>query len=136
MTQDEASERLMIAKRTLSGYEKGRRVPDDIACRMAEIYNKSTLIIWHIKEHTPLGKWIPETRELVDIQQLDGLKVITILAKDEMQNAENAVRRITETEETKDLLIYKKYIKSALSKLISLTLFLEKKEDSTVYECN
>lgn len=62
-TQEQASELLNIAPRTLSAYENNGGVPDDIVAKMAEIYNVPLLAFWHIKEFSPLGKFLPDYYE-------------------------------------------------------------------------
>ena len=39
LTQEQASELLCVEVRSLSGYENGAKVPDDIVARMADGYN-------------------------------------------------------------------------------------------------
>lgn len=61
-TQEEAAERLYIGTRTLGSYETGTTVPpDDVVCRMSEIYNTPWLAYEHLKNSSAVGqKYLPD----------------------------------------------------------------------------
>jgi transcriptional regulator with XRE-family HTH domain len=62
-TQEQAAEMLGVAPRTLSDYENERaRVPDDVVAAMADVYNCPLLAWWHLKNHSVLGKFLPDVQ--------------------------------------------------------------------------
>lgn len=62
LTQDQAAELLYISPRSLLEYEAGRTVPpDDIVCRMVEVYGAKHLAYLHLKQSTEVGRrFLPE----------------------------------------------------------------------------
>lgn len=57
LTQEAASERLHIASRSLSDYERDKVIPDDeIVMKMVKIYNSKMLGWWHLRNNSPLAK--------------------------------------------------------------------------------
>lgn len=63
-TQEQASERLNVAARTLSDYENGHApVPDDIAAKMAEIYGAPRMAWLHMKRTSAISRYLPEIAE-------------------------------------------------------------------------
>jgi transcriptional regulator with XRE-family HTH domain len=61
LTQEDASEKLGVAPRTLSDYENGHaRVPDDIVDAMCDLYNAPILAWWHLKNTSKLGRRLPD----------------------------------------------------------------------------
>ena len=91
-TQEKASEMLHISPRTLSDYENGHtRVPDDIVAAMTEIYNAPLLAWWHLKETSPLGKFLPD---LLVPQTNGDMAFQLVLAEDELSPAVNSIKRI------------------------------------------
>ena len=55
-TQEQASQKLNVAVRTLSDYENGHApVPDDIAAKMAEIYRAPRLAYQHMKRTSAIA---------------------------------------------------------------------------------
>ena len=67
MTQEEAAERLYISSRSLLEYEAGRTIPpDDVVCRMVEVYDAKHLAYLHLKNATEVGR-----RFLPDLHLLD-----------------------------------------------------------------
>lgn len=68
LTQEQAAEQLYISVRSLAEYEAGRTIPpDDVVCRMVEIYNTRYLAYLHLKNSTGVGRrFLPELH-LVDL---------------------------------------------------------------------
>lgn len=62
LTQNEASELLYISTRSLLEYEAGRTIPpDDVVCRMVEVYRDKSLAYQHLQQSTEVGrKFLPE----------------------------------------------------------------------------
>ncbi len=62
LTQEKASEFLRISKDSLSAYERGiTRTPDDIVCKMIEVYGTRWLAYEHLRESTLVGqKYLPK----------------------------------------------------------------------------
>lgn len=62
MTQEQAAELLYISARSLAEYEAGRTIPpDDVVCRMVEIYKAKHLAYLHLKNSTEVGRrFLPE----------------------------------------------------------------------------
>ena len=56
LSQAEAAELLSVEVRSISNYENGSRVPDDIVRAMVQAYNAPLLGLWHLKENNPVGK--------------------------------------------------------------------------------
>ena len=64
MTQEYAADQLFIDVKTLSNYENGKSpVPDETVAKMAEIYGIYSLPFYHLKYHSPLGKYLPDYKE-------------------------------------------------------------------------
>jgi hypothetical protein len=54
---------LNVSTRSLSEYESGRRaVPDDIVAKMIEVYGDQSLMWWHWKHFSPLGRYLPDVQ--------------------------------------------------------------------------
>lgn len=68
LTQEQAAELLHVSVRSLAEYESGRTTPpDDVVCRMVEIYNTGYLAYLHLKNSTEVGRrFLPELH-LVDL---------------------------------------------------------------------
>jgi transcriptional regulator with XRE-family HTH domain len=62
LTQEQAAEQLYISVRSLAEYEAGRTIPpDDVVCRMVEVYNTRYLAYLHLKNSTEVGRrFLPE----------------------------------------------------------------------------
>jgi len=62
MTQEQAAEQLYISVRSLAEYEAGRTIPpDDVVCRMVEVYKAKHLAYLHLKQSTEVGRrFLPE----------------------------------------------------------------------------
>jgi len=89
-TQESVLELLGVEIRSLSDYETGkRRVPDDIVCKMAEIYNAPLLAIWHLKTTSELGKrYLPD---IFPTQTDNDIGLQTIMANRDAKKAEDSV---------------------------------------------
>ena len=68
LTQEQAAELLHVSVRSLTEYEAGRTIPpDDVVCRMVEVYNTRYLAYLHLKNSTEVGRrFLPELH-LVDL---------------------------------------------------------------------
>lgn len=78
LTQEQASERLYISTRSLAEYEAGRTTPpDDVVCRMVEIYKARYLAYMHLKQSTEVGQ-----RFLPDLHILDLPRSVLKLQKE------------------------------------------------------
>lgn len=77
-TQEQAAELLYISVRSLAEYEAGRTVPpDDVVCRMVEIYRAKHLAYLHLKNSTEVGR-----RFLPDLHILDLPRSVLKLQKE------------------------------------------------------
>lgn len=77
LTQEEAAELLNVSPRTLSDYESGKSVPpDDVVCRMIEVYKADWLAYKHLKQ-TEIGN-----RYLPNIDSTDLAKSVLRLQKE------------------------------------------------------
>lgn len=64
-TQMDVVDQLGVADTTLSAYENGARVPDDIVDKMCELYNDPLLAYWHMRQTTLLGaKYLPPITQI------------------------------------------------------------------------
>lgn len=78
LTQEEAAELLHISPRTLLEYESGRIIPpDDIVCKMVEVYGAKHLAYLHLKNSTEVGR-----RFLPDLHILDLPRSVLKLQKE------------------------------------------------------
>ena len=77
LTQEEAAELLNVSPRTLSDYEQGKTIPpDDVVCRMIEVYKADWLAYKHLKQ-TEIGN-----RYLPNIDSTDLAKSVLRLQKE------------------------------------------------------
>lgn len=62
LTQEQAAEQLYISVRSLAEYEAGRTIPpDDVVCRMVDVYGDKSLAYLHLKQSTEVGrKFLPD----------------------------------------------------------------------------
>jgi DNA-binding XRE family transcriptional regulator len=92
LTQSHAAELLHVSERSLSDYENDRtKVPDDVASIMADVYRSPHLALWHLKETSPLGKFIPE----MAMPQTNGdMAFQLILADDQLSPAVETIKKI------------------------------------------
>lgn len=78
LTQEEAAERLYISTRSLLEYEAGRTIPpDDVVCRMVEVYGAKHLAYLHLKNATEVGR-----RYLPDLHIMDLPRSVLKLQKE------------------------------------------------------
>ena len=78
LTQEQAAEQLYISVRSLAEYEAGRTIPpDDVVCRMVELYNARHLAYLHLKQSTEVGR-----RFLPDLHILDLPRSVLKLQKE------------------------------------------------------
>jgi len=91
-TQEHAAELLHISVRTLSDYENGHaKVPDDVVDAMAGHYHSPLLAWWHLKNHSVLGKYLPE----VSMPETIGdMAFQAILAQDDLAPTIEAVKNL------------------------------------------
>lgn len=75
LTQEQASEKLNIAWRTLAYYESGqRKIPDDIACLMSDVYEAPVIkYIW--LKNTRCGKGLPNINSKNLIENIMSLAI-------------------------------------------------------------
>jgi transcriptional regulator with XRE-family HTH domain len=99
LTQEQAVEKISeiigkdkdLAVRTLSDYENGGKVPDYVVAAMADVYECPKLGYWHLRNHNPLGKFLPE----VTMPQTQGdMAFNLILAQDEIAPNAAAIKQI------------------------------------------
>lgn len=91
MTQEDAAELLHVSERSLSAYENGATVPDDIVDRMAQVYNAPLLACWHMKYHSVLGKYLPD---VFDPATNSDMAFQLILARDDLNPATEVIKEI------------------------------------------
>ncbi|NBI08093.1 helix-turn-helix domain-containing protein [Senegalia massiliensis] len=62
LTQEKAAQFLRVSKDSLSAYERGiTPTPDDIVCKMIELYKSEWLAYEHLRQSTMVGrKYLPE----------------------------------------------------------------------------
>lgn len=78
MTQEQAAEQLYISVRSLAEYEAGRTTPpDDVVCRMIDVYGDRSLAYMHLKNSTEVGR-----RFLPDLHILDLPRSVLKLQKE------------------------------------------------------
>jgi len=78
LTQEQAAEQLYISVRSLAEYEAGRTTPpDDVACRMIDVYGDRSLAYMHLKQSTEVGR-----RFLPDLHILDLPRSVLKLQKE------------------------------------------------------
>lgn len=128
LTQEQASEPLGVEVRRLSDYENGAKVPDDIVDKMAEVYNAPLLAIWHLKENSPLGRYLPN---VIETQTNNDLGFQTVLANKDTDKAEDYIVSILEDgqltiEDMPNIEAYIVSIDAAIGKLLSAKAYIEK----------
>ena len=127
-TQEHAAELLHISPRTLSDYENGHtRVPDDIVSAMADHYNSPLLAWWHLKNHSVLGKYLPE----IQMPQTNGDMAFQLwMAQNDLVPTVKEVMEILSgeicSEKSKDLAVAMGKIKQAKSMLLSAIIYSER----------
>lgn len=128
LTQEEASEKLHIAVRTLSKYENEGGVPDCTVEAMCELYNTPLLAWWHLKNFSQLGKYLPE----ISVVSTTGDMIFQLLlAKDELSDAFDAIK-IIYSDEKIDVDEQDEYIRRTNElrciggKIMSATVYAEK----------
>ena len=127
-TQEHAAELLHISPRTLSDYENGHtKVPDDIVSAMADHYNSPLLAWWHLKNHSVLGKYLPE----IQMPQTNGDMAFQLwMAQNDLVPTVKEVMEILSgeicSEKSKDLAVAMGKIKQAKSMLLSAIIYSER----------
>ena len=78
LTQEQAADRLFISVRSLAEYEAGRTTPpDDVVCRMVDVYGDKSLAYMHLKQSTEVGR-----RFLPDLHIMDLPRSVLKLQKE------------------------------------------------------
>lgn len=78
LTQEQAAEQLYISVRSIAEYESGRTIPpDDVVCRMVDLYGDRSLAYLHLKQSTEVGR-----RYLPDLHILDLPRSVLKLQKE------------------------------------------------------
>ncbi len=78
LTQEQAAEQLYISVRSIAEYEAGRTPPpDDVVCRMVDVYGAKHLAYLHLKQSTEVGR-----RFLPDLHILDLPRSVLKLQKE------------------------------------------------------
>jgi transcriptional regulator with XRE-family HTH domain len=78
LTQEQAAEMLYISVRSIAEYEAGRTIPpDDIVCKMIDLYKAYWLGYQHLKQASEVGR-----RFLPDIQISDLAMAVLRLQKE------------------------------------------------------
>jgi len=91
LTQEQAAEQLYISVRSLAEYEAGRTIPpDDVVCRMVEVYNTRYLAYLHLKNSTEVGR-----RFLPELHIMD-LPISVLKLQKEVDDVTNIRRDIVE----------------------------------------
>lgn len=129
LSQERAAELLNVSPRTLSDYENGHtRVADDIVSAMAEVYDCPLLAWWHIKETSPLGKFLPD---IVMPKTHGDMAFQLISAQGNLAHAVESVKEIMSDgiihdHEREDFDRSMEKVRVAKSKLLSTILYAEK----------
>ena len=133
-TQEQAAELLHIAVRTLSEYENGGNVPDEIVAMMADQYRAPVLAWWHLKTTSVLGKFLPE---IIAPTTHGDIAFLADSSKDELEKAvcllkESMPKLIVINEEKHSMSM--NLIKSAYESLFAIVTHAEQiKLDSQKY---
>lgn len=136
LTQEQASEPIGVEVRRLSDYENGSKVPDDVVDRMADVYNAPLLAIWHLKENSPLGRYLPN---VIETQTNNDLGFQTVLANKDTDKAEDYIVAILEDglltgEDMPNVEAYIVSIDAAIGKLLSAKAYIEKERRKLIGE--
>ncbi|MCI8442538.1 MAG: helix-turn-helix transcriptional regulator [Provencibacterium sp.] len=91
LTQEAAAELLHVSERSLSAYENGAEVPEDIVDRMSQAYNSPLLACWHMKHHNVLGKYLPD---VFDPATNGDMAFQLIIARDDLDPATEIIKEI------------------------------------------
>lgn len=68
LTQEQAAEMLFISVRSVAEYEAGRIIPpDDVVCRMIELYRARHLAYLHLKNSSEVGRRYLPDLDIVDL---------------------------------------------------------------------
>lgn len=129
-TQVQAAELLNVCERTLSDYENGGRVPDEIVAKMAEEYNAPMLAWWHLKETSVLGRYLPE---LIMPATHNDMAFQLVLAEDEIVKVVAGVKEILsngriDDDEWSKFAEQRSLINKTAGKLLSVLIYADQLE--------
>lgn len=128
LTQEHAAELLHISPRSLSDYENGHtKVPEDIVSAMADHYNSPLLAWWHLKNHSVLGKFLPD----IQMPQTNGDMAFQLwMAQNDLVPTVKTVMEILGgeicKEKSKDLATAMDKVKQVKSMLLSAIIYSKK----------
>lgn len=125
-TQQQALEFLCVADTTLSSYENGANVPDDVVDRMCQLYNDPLLAYWHLQHTTALGmKYLPPILRITSggemaFQSIVAQSKINPTVESITQIMSDGIVRLTEAQDwAQDI----EALKDITSRLYSVLLF-------------
>lgn len=126
--QDYAAGALGVAVRTLSDYENDKMpVPDDIVDHMCKIYDTRYLAMWHLKNKSRLGQYLPD---FFEPQTIGDMMFSFALAQDGVGEAYDSIRKIFSDRhlsvgELPSMTDAVKVAREALKNLTSIVLYAE-----------
>ena len=127
-SQEYAAGLLSVSPRTLSDYENDKaNVPDDVVYKMCEIYDTRQLAMWHLKNKSPLGEFLPEVYEPTSVGDMVFSLAIAMDTSAEAYTAISTVMRDRKLQE-EELPVFLEAIKKAKeanSNLTSIIIFAE-----------
>lgn len=136
LTQEKAAELLAVSTRWLAEYESGRApVPDEIVCKMVEIYDAPWLAYQHLKQSTKIGrKFLPDI-EILDVARavLKFKKEVQDIEKLDKDMIEIACDGVIDTHEKRWQEI-KKEVSEVISAAIALMLSEVNKKEKALME--
>lgn len=132
LNQDYAAGALAVSVRTLSDYENDKLpVPDDIVDRMCQLYDTRYLAMWHLKNKSRLGQYLPD---FFEPQTIGDMMFSFALAQDGVSEAYDSIRKIfsdrkLSADEMPAMSTAVEVAREALKNLNSIVLYAEQKID-------
>lgn len=128
LTQEYAAGALGVSVRQLSDYENDKApVPDDIVDRMCVVYDTKYLALWHLKNKTRLGQYLPD---FFEPESVGDMMFSLALAEDGVSDAYAAIKEIYRDRELdpEELPAMRKAVgeaQEALNNLTSIVLYAQ-----------
>lgn len=132
MTQEYAAGALSVSVRTLSDYENDKAsVPDDIVDSMCRIYDTKYLAMWHLKNKSRLGRYLPD---IFEPETVGDMMFSFALAQDGVDEAYDSIRKIftdrkLSCDELPAMVQAVAVASEALKNLTSIVIYAEQKID-------
>ena len=132
LTQEYAAGALGVSVRQLSDYENDKApVPDDVVDRMCTAYDTKYLALWHLKNKTRLGQYLPD---FFEPESVGDMMFSLALAEDGVSGAYAAIKQIYRDRELdpEELPAMRKAVseaQEALNNLTSIVLYAQQRID-------